>query len=150
MSILGIEVQITLLKLAKELHLKYITPLQADKQHFLKYTFIGAFGVSLHFLIYFLFFYLGMPYLYANCLGYVAGTFVTYSLNYFYNFQSESHFFQRFLLFICVAIIGMMVSSILLFTAVGLIGLNHYFGLFVSLPCVLILQFFLNKKFTFK
>ena len=118
---------------------------------FIKYCLIGISGATLDFLLYtFLVKYFTMHYLIANAISVTVGITNNFFLNAFFNFKITDRLFVRFLSFYSVGILGLVISEVLLFVFIENIGLNSIISKLVTIFIITLIQFFLNKTFTFK
>ncbi len=115
------------------------------------YFCIGA-SASLLDLGAFFFFYsvVEVPSPLATTYSVSLATAYAFFLNAFFNFKMTDHFFWRFLSYVTVSGIGLLISASLLLV------FNVYFGLdgnivkIITLPIIFLVQYFLNKKVTFQ
>lgn len=117
----------------------------------IKYGIIGILG---------LFVDIGIFYLANKKLGinYVVSNFLSSSLAVVHNFILNSHFtfhvsdrkIKRFVLFYFIAIIGMILSTSILFLFIDILKINIMISKIISIFFVAILQFYINKKITFQ
>lgn len=71
-------------------------------------------------------------------------------LNSYFTFKVKDNKLKRFLPFAGIAIVGMVVSTILLTVMIDHMGINKLVAKAVSIFIVAMMQFLLNKYFTFK
>lgn len=71
-------------------------------------------------------------------------------LNSYFTFKVTDHKLKRFLSFISIAAIGMIVSSILLTLFIGIMGMDEIVAKALAIIIVAALQFVTNKIITFK
>lgn len=117
---------------------------------FLLYCLCGGMGVSTDYLVYYLSVTSGMWYQGANGLGYVAGTLVSFSLNRIFTFAVRDRVWQRLALFLSIAAVGFGASAALLWVLVQHFGVDARIAKLITLPMVVVLQFSMNRRFTFK
>lgn len=115
------------------------------------YGIIGAFCASLDFCIYTLAIKaVGEEYLlFCNSLGVVCGIVTSFTLNRQFNFKVKDKTGQRFLVFLGVGLLGLLVSSGMLYYLVTVLGYNELISKLATIAVVSILQFLLNKAITF-
>lgn len=126
------------------------TLLGANRQVIL-YFFIGASAAALD---YGLFYVLGG----SAALGNVAATVVSiscstlyaFSLNAFLNFKTHDNLHVRFLSYSSVSLLAMTLSAALLFIFSDTLGLDRMLVKALSLPPIVLLQYLLNKRFSFR
>lgn len=117
---------------------------------FLLYCLCGGTGVLTDYAVYYLSFSNGMWYQGANLLGYVAGTLVSFALNRIFTFGMRDRVLQRLALFLGVAAVGFGASAIMLWLLVQQFGVDPRVAKLLTLPMVVVLQFTLNRRLTFK
>ncbi len=69
--------------------------------------------------------YLLLSYLLANAISVSLGITNNFFLNAFYNFKTRDRLFNRFIRFYCIGLIGLVVSSSLMFVLINIIVINH-------------------------
>lgn len=119
-------------------------------QQFLLYCLCGGLGVSTDYALYYLSFSAGLPYQGANALGYLAGTLMSFTLNRIFTFGMRDRTLQRLAMFIGVAAVGFLASALLLWLLVQFIHVDPRIAKLITLPMVVVLQFSLNRRLTFK
>lgn len=117
---------------------------------FLLYCFCGGMGVLSHLAVYGVALHLGLAYQFANALGYVCGTLLSFFLNRVITFGVVDKTGQRLMLFLLVALCGYLASAALLWLLVDVATMPRFWALLPTLPVVVALQFGLNKKLTFR
>ena len=123
----------------------------SNHKQFLKYSFIGGTGVAWDFISFALFtHYSLLPYLPANAVSVSLGITNNFFLNAFYNFGTRNHLFYRFVRFYSIGLLGLVISSVIMFVFVKFIGVNTLTAKTITLVIVAVLQFYLNKTITFK
>lgn len=86
----------------------------------------------------------------ANAAGYAVGTLVSFALNRHFTFQSYDRTLLRLTLFFATALIGYLVSTLLLWIMVSRLDMNVFLAKLATLAVVLVLQFSLNRAVTFR
>ncbi len=115
------------------------------------YGFIGGFCAALDFAIFTLLCHFEiMPYLFANVISTHIGIFTSFLLNRSYNFKVKDKTLLRFLSFYAVGLIGLGLSSILLWLMVDKAQWNKLVCKLITIVVVSLVQFVLNKYVTFK
>ncbi len=117
---------------------------------FLLYSLCGGLGVGTDYVVFYLSLNAGVWYQYANVLGYLAGTLISFSLNRIFTFARRDRVLQRLTMFLAVACVGFTASALLLWLLVDLGQLDARMGKLITLPMVVVLQFSLNRRITFK
>lgn len=122
----------------------------SQHKELLLYCVCGGLGVLTDYIVYYLLLETGLGYQYANFLGYLSGTLVSFFLNRVITFNVKNKTLQRLVKFVSVALLGYLSSSLLLWVLVEHIGLMPKIAKLITLPIVVILQYSLNKHFTFR
>lgn len=117
---------------------------------FFLYCLCGGLGVSTDYLAFYLALGAGVGYQGANALGYLAGTLLSFTLNRLFTFGMRDRVWQRLALFLAVACCGYAASALMLWLLVDLGGLDARLAKLLTLPMVVVLQFLLNRRITFK
>lgn len=113
------------------------------------YCACGGLGVTSDYIVYYLLLEAGLGYQTANFIGYLSGTLVSFFLNRVFTFNVKDKTFKRLLKFVSVALLGYLTSSLLLWLLVEYFELIPKVAKLITLPLVVVLQFSLNKHFTF-
>jgi len=120
-------------------------------QNFAMYIAIGVLGVAVDFIFFYLFYIiLQVDPIISNIFSNLIAICHNYTLNYFLNFKKKDKFFKSFVYFLFIGIIGISLSSILLYILGVILGLNIYISKALVMFIVVIIQYNLNKAFTFK
>ncbi len=115
------------------------------------YGIIGGFCSALDFVIYTVLCHFDiLPYLWANVLSVHIGIFTSFVLNRQLNFKIKDKTPQRFLSFYFVGLIGLGISSLMLYLMVDYAHWNEIICKLITIVVVALVQFFLNKYITFK
>lgn len=85
---------------------------------------------------------------FASVIGQAAGFLFSFFFNTFYNFKKTDKLFKRFLSFFTVCLIGMVISTIIIHLLKT--SINVYILKAACLILVSVIQFILNKLFTYK
>jgi putative flippase GtrA len=117
---------------------------------FFLYCLCGGIGVSTDYAVFYGAIMGGMWYQYANGLGYLAGTLMSFALNRIFTFGMRDRTLQRLAMFLMVASIGFAASALLLWLLVDLANVDARIAKLITLPMVVVLQFSLNRRITFK
>lgn len=119
---------------------------------FILYGLIGGLSASFDFLVYTLLVTIWpeMNIISANAYGVVCGISLSFILNRQYNFKVKDRTLRRFLIFFAVGLIGLAISSGLIYLSVDLWDWNKLIAKLFTIGVVSIIQFLLNKTITFK
>ncbi len=122
-----------------------------QKRQFLLYCIIGASGVTLDFGVYSLLVKLKLlDYQAANAVGYTSGTLLSFILNAKFNFRVTDKITLRLLSFFSIAFLGWLASAALLQLLIGRFGCDKYVSKLATLAVVVLLQYNLNRLFSFR
>ncbi len=124
----------------------------ARRRQFVFYCLIGAGGASLDFLTFSLLikFSGSGHYQAANAAGCAVGTVFSFKTNAELNFSTRDRLAARFPAFCGVAVPGWALSANLLALLVGKFGLNVFLSKLAALFAVVLLQYHLNRRLTFR
>lgn len=117
---------------------------------FLLYCLCGGIGVSTDYTVYYVALKLGVWYQAANVFGYVSGTVVSFFLNRKITFSVRDKLAHRLALFLGVAALGFSASAAMLWLLVDYAFVDAKLAKLCTLPVVVILQYSLNRRITFK
>ena len=122
-----------------------------QNKQFLLYCVIGASGVTLDFGIYSLLVKTRLlDYQAANAVGYSSGTLLSFILNARYNFRVADKIPLRLVSFFSIAFLGWLVSAGLLHLLIGRFEIDKYLSKFATLIVVVLLQYNLNRRLSFR
>ena len=128
-----------------------VKKLLSEKRQFILYCLIGVSGVTLDFGTYSLLIRTRLlDYQAANAIGYASGTLLSFVLNARFNFRVTDRIAMRLASFFGVAFLGWLVSAALLSLLVGHCGFDKYLSKFATLVVVVLLQYNLNRLFSFR
>ena len=120
-------------------------------RHLVLYGIIGSCASGLDFCVYTLLVrVLGIHYLLANCVSVLAGIVTSFTLNRSFNFKVKDHAKRRFAIFLTVGLCGMLLSNLILYILIDVLGVNELFSKLMSIAFVVFLQFLANKYITFR
>jgi len=122
-----------------------------NNQNFIIYGVIGVTGVGIDFITFNLMVYsLGFQILIANIISVSFGITNNFLLNTFFNFKKTDLLLKRFFSFYSIGILGLIISSIILFSFSTVLGFNVVLVKLFSIIFVVVVQYNLNKKITFE
>lgn len=115
------------------------------------YGLIGMLSVSIDFILFgILTYFFTDYYLMANVISVNCGIVNSFLLNRHFNFKVKNKVVFRFVTFYVVGIIGLAVSSFLLYILVNIFLMEMLFAKFLTIVIVTVFQFLLNKYVTFR
>lgn len=116
---------------------------------FLFYCVCGGVGVATDYLVYYSAITFGLWYQTANILGYLAGTLISFFLNRKITFNVRDKLAYRLAIFFGVAAIGFSASALMLWLMVDFMSVDAKIAKLLTLPIVVLIQFFMNRRITF-
>lgn len=131
--------------------MELISAIYKKFRHLILYGIIGSLSSGLDFLIYTLLVeYVGVQYLFSNCISVLGGITTSFILNRNYNFKVKDHAKRRFSIFLTVGLCGLVMSNIILYLCIDVWSMNKLISKLLSIVLVVLFQFLINKYFTFK
>lgn len=122
-----------------------------DRGSFWLYTLIGLSGVLLDYGAFLVLFNIaGVHEQIANALSTTLGITNNFTLNTLFNFRKRDRLAVRFARFYLVGLAGIGLTFLLLHLFSGWLGMDPNLVKAGSLPLVLVLQYTLNKKWSFR
>ncbi len=117
---------------------------------FMKFGLIGILNTLLTIGSYMLFVYLGMNYIIANVIGYGIGVINSYYWNKNWVFQVSSNQRSIFVKFVVVNLITLVINTLALYILANYLDIHPYLAQIFATGFGLLINFFLNKKWTFE
>ena len=115
------------------------------------YGIIGGLSVFVDFAVFgLLSCFFPKYYLLANVISVNCGIINSFLLNRYFNFKVKNKFVLRFIVFYLVGLVGLLISSGLLFLMVNLGEMSLFISKIATIFVVTVFQFTLNKNVTFK
>lgn len=134
---------ITIKELGAGLYSKY--------RNLILYGLIGVLSVSIDFAVFgLLTHFFPDYYILANIISVNCGIINSFLLNRYFNFKVKNKSVFRFMIFYVVGIMGLLISSGLLYLMVDLGNMNLLISKGVTIFVVTLFQFMLNKNVTFR
>ncbi|MBJ8152842.1 GtrA family protein [Bacillus cereus] len=116
---------------------------------FLKFSLIGILNTFITIISYIALVKVGINYLTANYFAYLIGVINSYYWNKNWVFEFKNKEISLFLKFLIVNIIVLTFNTINLFILVDKLFINKFISQLVSISVGMIMNFFLNKLWTF-
>ncbi|WP_242313801.1 GtrA family protein [Bacillus cereus group sp. BfR-BA-01355] len=116
---------------------------------FLKFSLIGILNTFITLISYIALVKVSINYLTANCFAYLIGVINSYYWNKNWVFEFKNKEISLFLKFLTVNIIVLTFNTINLFILVDKLFINKFISQLVSISVGMIMNFFLNKLWTF-
>ncbi|MGI5831842.1 MAG: GtrA family protein [Thermoguttaceae bacterium] len=114
-----------------------------------RYGLIGVTGATLDAVLFYLLTRAGVHYQVANLLSVSCGIINNFFLNAFFNFKTKNRLVRRFCCFYLIGMFGWGISALLLYLFIEIWGLPPLTSKLVIIFIVTVVQFTLNKTFTF-
>lgn len=130
---------------------KLIVKLYNNFRNLILYGVIGSSSACLDFCIFTLLTsFTGIHYLIANCISVTCGLTNSFILNRKYNFKVTDKTAKRAALFYTVGLIGLTISSVLLYLFFEIFGMPRPISKVLAIILEVILQFLANSLVTFR
>ena len=118
---------------------------------FLRYGIVGVFGLVVDMgIFYILHKMLGVNYIISNIVSSTMAVIHNFILNSVFTFKVKDKRLKRFVSFYMIALVGMALSSGLLAIMIDGFKMDSMIAKMISVFFVAIMQYFLNKKLTFR
>lgn len=125
-------------------------PRRRPDSSLVRYAAIGVLGVCLDYGLFVVLFNLvGLHEQLANALSTTAGIVNNFALNALFNFRRRDRLLVRFLRFYAVGLTGIALTFLLLRVFSAGLGVNPDLVKAASLPLVLVLQYSINRRWSF-
>lgn len=129
---------------------QHIIHLTRKNQQLIVYGVIGLSGATLDFLGYlFLYKSLGVPPPIASFLSVTLGITNNFILNSRFNFKVSDNLLKRFMSFYTIGLFGAILSAVLI-AGLQYLDVNPTLAKVLTIPPIVLSQYFLNKKISFK
>jgi len=119
-------------------------------KQFIKYCMIGGFTSLTDTLVFYLLRKMGVNLYVANFIGINIGITLSFLLNTFINFKMTDKLGMRAIKFFLVGYIGLCISFIIMYVGVKVFNQKEIIVKLISIVLVAIIQFCLNKLFTYR
>ena len=113
------------------------------------YFIIGGGSTGVELIIFFIVKYNGFDIYQANIIGKLCGLTLSFILNTVVNFKVKNNIVLRLVMFYAVGIGGLVLSNLILYGGVEVLGMPSGLVKFISVPVVGFGQFWINKFVTF-
>ncbi len=131
--------------------LNFFFDLAIKYETFINYSIIGVMGVTLDFIVFYLLHNkVGLYYQFANIISVSCGIINNFIFNSIFNFKVKDRLLFRFMQFYLIGSIGILLSSGLLFLFIEMFGIHELISKASIIFIIVVVQFGLNKKFTFR
>lgn len=117
---------------------------------FAKFGFVGIFNTLITISSYIVLVHFGVYYIVANIIGYILGLINSFYWNKNWVFQVKDRKNNLFLKFIIVNLITLIVNNIVLYSLVNYLSVDAIVAQILATGVGMVLNFFLNKLWTFK
>ena len=127
----------------RELYIKY--------RQFIVYSIIGASGAGLDIIVFLVLFNVfKIDKTVATIISTSVGIINNFVLNVLFNFKIKENLFKRFISFYSVGLVGLGLTVVLLYVFVDIFKFNTNLVKFISIFFVVLVQYNLNKKISFR
>lgn len=128
-----------------------VIQLYCKYRNLILYGIIGGLSVSIDFVIFgLLTHFFPEYYLLANIISVNCGIINSFLMNRHFNFRVKNKSVFRFMVFYIVGMIGLLISSGMLYLMVNMADMNLLISKVVTIFVVTLFQFTLNKNVTFR
>lgn len=122
-----------------------------NNKEIIVYGIIGSFSAALDFIAFNVIIrYTEIYYLFANAISVTIGISSSFFLNRNYNFKVKDKAAKRFAIFYGIGILGLLLSSALLYIFIDVFFFNRILSKLLSIIIVVFFQFLANKYITFR
>lgn len=117
---------------------------------FFRYTVAGSMAAVAHFtVLWILVEWFGVYPTYASAIGFCVAIFVNYSLQYYWTFRAKGPHGVLFLRYLVVTLLMLGVNTLIFWTLNEAMGIYYLVAQVVATGCVMILNFTINRHYTF-
>lgn len=121
------------------------------RRNFINYAVIGVSGATLDYASFLLMTqWIPLNYLLINTISTTFGITNNFYLNARFNFEVKDRLLIRFFSFYSVGLVGLLISSILLYISVDLMAISPPISKLFIIFIVVVLQYTLNKRISFQ
>ena len=117
---------------------------------FIKYVISGGFAALFEFVTFSILHWMKSDLLICQCISYIAGLLVSFSLNKIWVFKSKSKALRQLFQYVLLAIINLLLTSIIISILVDNLKINGYIAKIIVMGCVVAWNFILYKLVIFK
>ena len=122
-----------------------------EKKQFVFYSAIGVLGMVVDYTLFLLLFNaMGFEKNLANIIAMFAGNAHNFLWNALANFKTRDKLFTRYFSYLSIGIVGLGITTVLFFILIDQLGIDTNIVKAGSLVIVVIVQYNLNKKFSFR
>lgn len=130
--------------------MKKIHNLYNKHRNLVLYGIIGSSGALLDYIAFIVLYnFVGLDPMLATTISISLGIINNFILNALFNFKTKSHLLSRFASFYAIGILGILLSIALIYLLHHQLGIDANIAKLISIPIVVIMQYILNKHFTF-
>jgi putative flippase GtrA len=131
--------------------LEKVKKLILDKKQFILYSIIGFSGAFIDFVVFIVLIKVfNLNTIIANAISISLGITNNFILNSVFNFKVKDKLKQRFIKFYIIGLFGFLISSLIIYVLKEVLGVDPIISKLCSIIIVVILQYSLNKRITFK
>ncbi len=131
--------------------LEKVKKLILDKKQFILYSIIGFSGAFIDFVVFIVLIKVfNLNTIISNAISISLGITNNFILNSVFNFKVKDKLKQRFIKFYIIGLFGFLISSLIIYVLKEVLGVDPIISKLCSIIIVVILQYSLNKRITFK
>ena len=120
------------------------------KRQFIRFLMVGALATTIQYLILILLVRsLSFDAVIASGIGFIIAAITNYHINYHFTFHSNRRHHEAATRFFIVAMLGVLLNSLVMSIAIGLLYLHYLFAQTLATVCVLFWNFTLSRLWTF-
>ena len=121
-------------------------------RNFLKYLMVGVIGQGIDYLVTILIFFNSRNLFFANSIGYILGSLISYIGHTKFTFRSTSRnlFSLKQIKYYALSCLSAVSVGYLIIKLSFLLGINIKFAKFIQLLLIAFVQYFLNSRITFR
>ncbi len=120
-------------------------------KRFVVYAIIGFSGLSMDMLLFYLLaIVLNVNVYISNFFSMALGFTNNFFWNAHFNFKKKDRLFNRYIKFASIAIFGIFISNVIIYIFYNLLGFSEIASKLISIIIIVIIQFYLNSKITFR
>lgn len=130
--------------------MQIINKLNENQKQFILYLIIGLSAATLDFVVFAGLYNLAhLDSKISTSISITCAIVFSFIFNARYNFKKSDKVVRRFVLFYLVGVVGLLISVGMIYVLSDLLGMDANLAKLISIPCLAVVQFILNKYITF-
>lgn len=117
---------------------------------FSKFVLTGVVSTSFQFLVFSFLSWWNISTLISSGLGYISGSIVSYIMNYFFTFKTNSNHIKTIIFFYIMVSMGFLINIILMYVIAYIYNINAWLSQIVSTALVFLFNFIVSTNVVFK